>query len=156
MLVLQRLEPDDIRLLHGKWQDAHRHHLKLRAHVVDRRHVLRREIAHDRAAVGDALDDPLLFQFEQREPDVTAMGIEVRAQILLDQPLARVAAAKHDVLLELARDQAGDRRLARLKIGRRRLKSADGFSASLRDSGFLEVLGVAMARNLPPTEIVYN
>jgi hypothetical protein len=32
------------------------------------------------------------------------MGIEVRAQILLNQPLARVPPAKHDIFLELSDD----------------------------------------------------
>ena len=100
-------------------------------------------------------DDAHLFQLEQRQPDVAAMRIEVRAQVLLDQPLARVPPAEHDVFLELARDQVDDRRLARVRLGRRR-RHAGGLPASLRGGGFLEVLAVAMACNLPSAQIVYN
>ncbi len=32
------------------------------------------------------------------------MGIEVRAQVVLDQPLARVPPAEHDIFLELSDD----------------------------------------------------
>ncbi len=37
------------------------------------------------------------------------MGIEGRAQILFDQPLARVPSAEHDVLLKLSGNQVRDR-----------------------------------------------
>jgi hypothetical protein len=45
------------------------------------------------------------------------VGIEICAQGLLDQPLARVPPAEHDVFLELSHDQVGNRRLARLGLG---------------------------------------
>ena len=102
--MLYRFEPGDVSVRHWKWQDAYRHDLEFLAHIVDLLNLLRLEIAHDRAAVRDSLDDPHLFQLEQCEPDVAAMGIEVRAQILLDQPLARVPPSEHDVFLELSDD----------------------------------------------------
>src|SRR5256885_2306971 len=71
------------------------------------------ELAHDRAAVGNALNDPLLFQLEESEADAGAMGIKLLAKVLLDQPFARMAPAEHDVLLEPPGDHSGDRTLAR-------------------------------------------
>src|SRR5476649_322063 len=105
VLTLYRLEAGDVRLRHRKRQDAHRHDLKQLAYVVNLRHLPGCEIAHDRATVRDALDDSLLFQIKQSKPDVSAMGIEVRAQVLLDEALARVPLAEHDALLKLPRDQ---------------------------------------------------
>ena len=93
VLALQGLEPFDVTLRHRKRQDAHRHDLKFFAHAVYLRHLSGAEVTHDGAAIGDALDDPLLLQFEKRQPDVAAMRVEVDAQILLDEAFARMAPA---------------------------------------------------------------
>src|SRR5262249_47304521 len=76
-------------------------------------------IAHDRAAIGYALDDAFLLKLEQREPYVAAMGIEAVAEILLDQAFARVTPAEHDILLQTGRDDVRGRLFARAGIGQR-------------------------------------
>ena len=87
VLPLQSLELGKIAFGDWKRQNAGSHNLELFAHRVNFHDFLWREIAHDRAAIGDALHDALFLEFEQRKPDVGAMGVEAIAQILLDQAL---------------------------------------------------------------------
>jgi hypothetical protein len=68
---------------------------------------------HHRAAVGNALDQPLFFKFKQREPNVAAMGLEKITQILFDQPLPRLAPSQYNVFLDTPGDNDGRCRLAR-------------------------------------------
>src|SRR5229473_2386761 len=91
VLALEFGELVEIGFGDGQRKNAQRHHLELLAHRIDLPHFLRREIAHNGAAVRDAPDDSLLLQFEQREPHIAAMGVEALAEILLDQVLARMA-----------------------------------------------------------------
>ena len=51
------------------------------------------------------------------EPDVAAMGVEGRTEILLDQALARMASSQHDVFLELPGNHMRDRFALRLDRG---------------------------------------
>src|SRR4051794_6655036 len=113
-------------------KNAQRHHLELLAHRVDVPDLLRRQIAHDGAAVRNTLDDSLLLQLEQREAHIAAMGVEALAEMLLDQVLARMAAAEDNLLFQAPRDDLGDRWLAngaRPPITRR----ARRFGANLTD-----------------------
>src|SRR6266566_4621493 len=98
----------------GDWErkNAQGHHLKLLAHRIDLPHLLRREIAHDGAAVRYPLDDSLVLQFEQSETHIAAMGVEALAEVLLDQVLARMASAEDNVLFQAPRNDVGDRWLA--------------------------------------------
>ena len=57
-----------------------------------------------RAAIGNPLDQSLFFEFEQRQPNVAAMGLKQLAKVQLDQPLPRLASAKDDVLLDALGD----------------------------------------------------
>ncbi len=75
-----------------------RHNFQFLTHRVNLCHFVRREGTHDGAAIGDSLNNPLFLEFEERKSDVGAMRVELLAKILLDQPLARVAATKDDVL----------------------------------------------------------
>ena len=95
-----------------KRDDADRHHLQFFADRIDFLHLLRRQPANHRAAIGDALDQTLFFEFEQRQPHVAAMGLEQVAEILLDQPLPRLTSPQHDVLLDTLGDD-DSRRLSR-------------------------------------------
>ena len=104
----------------GERKNAQRHHLELLAHRVDLPHLLRREIAHNGAAVRNTPDDSLLLQFEQSKAYIAAMGVEALAEILLDQVLARMAPAEDDVLFQAPRDDVGDRLLADGGRGARR------------------------------------
>ena len=122
MLALQLLQPVDIRLRDRKRDDADRHHFELLADGVDLPHLLRRQSAHHGAAVGNALHQALLLQFEQRKSHVAAMGLKQIAEILLDQALPRLAPPEHDVLLDALGDDRGGRGLAR-----RRCRDLAGF-----------------------------
>src|SRR5260370_26363054 len=112
VLSLEFSELIEIAFGDGERKNAHGHHLELLAHRIDLAHFLRREIAHNGAAVRNTPDDSLLLQFEQSEAHIAAMGVEVLAEILLDQVLARMAPAEDDVLFQAPRDDAGDRLLA--------------------------------------------
>src|SRR5256885_692146 len=101
----------NIGLLRG-FEVAPRERNELVADRIDLPHFLRREIAHNGAAVRNTPDDSLLLQFEQSEAHIAAMGVEALAEILLDQVLARMAPAEDDVLFQAPRDDAGDRLLA--------------------------------------------
>ena len=146
---------DDVGVRHRKRQDAHRHHLEFLAHVVDLADLARLQIAHDRAAVRDPLDDAHLFQFEQREPDVAAMGVEIRAQVLLDQPLARVPAAEHDVFLELS-GRSGRRSTARAPRPRSPRATCREIRRVLARGAASWRFWQSPWRNLPFRQIVYN
>src|SRR5260370_13369545 len=100
MLALQLLQPLDILVADGKWNDADRHHFQLFAYRVNFLHLQRGKATNQRAAIWNALHQAFLFEFEQRQPHVTAMGLEQVGKILLDQPLFRLAPPQHDVLLE--------------------------------------------------------
>ena len=77
VLLLQRDEIVERGGRDRQWQDADRHHLQLLADAVDLPYFLRREVAHDRAAVRDALHDAALLELEQREANVAAMRAEI-------------------------------------------------------------------------------
>ena len=150
MLPLQVLQPGDVGGGDRKRDDAHRHHLEFLAHRVDFLDLQRRQPAHHGAAIGDALDQPLLLQLEQRQPHVAAVGVEEVAKVLLDQPLARLAASEHDVFL----DAAGNRHRRRdLACGRGRLARFRGlcFQLSQRLCGHccLVISGSAQLRLRP-------
>src|SRR5271166_3864769 len=98
MLTLDCIEVVDIAAGDGKWQDSNRHNLQLFAYRVDRGHFFRSEVAHNCAAIGNSLDDPLFLEFEKSEPDVGAVGVELLAEILLDQAFTWVTPAQDDVL----------------------------------------------------------
>src|SRR5713226_6042095 len=95
----------------GERENADGHDLQLLAHRIDLPHLLWSEIAHNGAAVRNALDNSLLLQFEQSEAHIAAMGVEALAEILLDQVLARMASAEDDVLFQTPRDYVGDAQL---------------------------------------------
>src|SRR5215471_6970540 len=79
VLLLELVEFGELACGGGKRENPYRHDLQL--------------LAHGGAAIGDALNDTLLLELEQRQAYVTAMGVEAVAQILLDQPLARMTPA---------------------------------------------------------------
>jgi hypothetical protein len=120
VFALHGLQPDDVGGRHRKRQNPNCHHLEFLAHAIDLAHLPRLEIAYDRAAVRDALDDAALFQLEQRQPDIAAMGVERRAQVLLDKPLARMTPAEHDVFFELPGNHVRDRFAPVRRLGRGR------------------------------------
>jgi len=120
VLSLELSELVEIAFGDGKRKNAHGHHLKFLAHRVDLPHFLRREIAHNGAAVRNTPDDSLLLQFEQSEAYIAAMGVEALAEILLDQVLARMAPAEDNVLFKAPRDDVGNRLLADGGRGARR------------------------------------
>src|SRR6478672_1020376 len=105
-------EPIEIAFGDGEGKDAQRHHLELLAHRIDLPDLLRREVAHNGAAVSNTLDNSLLLQFEQRKAHIAAMGVEALAEMLLDQVFARMASAEDNVLFQAPRDDVGDRLLA--------------------------------------------
>ena len=98
MLALDIIELVEITTRNGEWQNSNGHDFHFFADRVDLRHFFRREVAHDRAAIWNSLDDPFFLEFEERKSDVGAMRVELLTEILLDQPLARMAPAKNDVL----------------------------------------------------------
>jgi len=55
----------------------------------------------------------------RNEPHVGAVRVELLAEILLDQPLARVAPAEHDVFFQACGDALGGRRSADAVLRRR-------------------------------------
>jgi len=121
MLALQLLQPLDILVADRKRNDADRHHFQLFAHRVNFLHLQRGQAANQRAAIWNALHQAFLFELEQRQPHVTAMGLEQVGKILLDQPLLRLAPPQHDVLLEALGDHDGGglaRRRCRPGFGR--------------------------------------
>src|SRR5260221_10919778 len=65
VLSLEFRELIEIAFGDGERKNAHRHHLEFLAHRIDLPHFLRREIAHNGAAVRNTPDDSLLLQFEQ-------------------------------------------------------------------------------------------
>src|SRR6266567_1714524 len=176
VLALQFVELGEVARIHGKRKYARGHDFQLLANRIDLRHLPRSEIAHHRAAIGNALNEPLLFQLEQGEANVSSMRVEVLAQVLFDQALARVAPAEDDVLLEARRDDMRDTRLARGRDRFRRLRlrrgtrksspalwsggSADGHrEISIFGRGCLESQGLrhaVPANGLTERQIVYN
>src|ERR1039458_9091889 len=90
VLALDVIELVDIAACNGEGQDSNCHDLQFLAYRVDFCHFVRREVAHDRAAVRNSLDDALFLEFEEGEPHVGTVRVELLAEILLDQPLARV------------------------------------------------------------------
>jgi hypothetical protein len=59
------------------------------------------------------LNDAFLLELEQRKPNVTAVGVEAVAKILLYETLARVAPAEYDVLFQAGRNNVGQGFFAR-------------------------------------------
>src|SRR5258705_2377940 len=112
VLALKFSELIEIAFGDGERKNAERHHLEFLAHRIDLPHFLRREIAHNGAAVRNTPDNSLLLQFEESEAHIAAMGVEALAEILLDQVLARMAPAKDDVVFQAPRDDVGYRLFA--------------------------------------------
>src|SRR6185312_12833354 len=119
VLPLQFLQTFDILRADRKWNDADRHHFQLFTNRIDFPHLERRQPAHHGAAVGDALDQALFLELEQRESHIAAVGLEQIAQILLDQTLPRLTSPQHDVLLDAPGDEDSRGRLARRWLGHR-------------------------------------
>ena len=65
------------------------------------------------APVRDAFHQAYLFKLEKRQPHIAAMGVELFAEILLDQALLRLTPPEHDILLDTPCDHEGRRRLPR-------------------------------------------
>ena len=84
--------------------------LEQRAHLVEVEQIGAVERAHDRAAVGLDLDQPLRLELQQRLADRRAAGAEALRERLRPQPLARLQLAFEDRVLELIADPAGARR----------------------------------------------
>ena len=61
---------------------------------------------------------PFFFEFEKSQPNVGTVRVELLAQILLDQPLTRVAPAEHDFFFQPRGNQFGNGRSARAALGR--------------------------------------
>src|SRR5258706_12451450 len=85
VLALEFSELIEIGFGDGERKNAQRHHLEFLAHRIDLPHFLRREIAHNGAAVRNTPDDSLLLQFEESEAHIAAMGFYAVAEMLLDQ-----------------------------------------------------------------------
>src|SRR5437899_7967207 len=112
VLALEFCELVEVAFGDRQRKNAQGHHLELLAHRIDLPHLLRREIAHNGAAVRNTPDDSLLLQFEQSKAHIAAMGVEALAEMLLDQVLARMASAEDNVLFQAPGDDVGDRLLA--------------------------------------------
>src|SRR5215467_2144493 len=119
MLCLNLDELGKAAYANRKRKDAYSHDFELLANRVDFENLLGREIAHERAAIGNALNDTFLLQFKQGQPNITAMGIEAVAQVLLDEALARVTPTEHDVFFQAGRDHFGDRIQMRARLRKR-------------------------------------
>src|SRR5450755_3014519 len=113
VLALDVIELVDIAAPDGEGQNSNGHDLQFLAYRVDFCHFVRREVTHDRAAVRNSLDDALFFEFEECQPYVGTVRVELLAEILLDQPLARVTPTQYDVLFKAGCDDIGDGRLPR-------------------------------------------
>src|ERR1039458_1462799 len=85
VLALDVIELVDITAPNGEGQDSNCHDLQFLANRVDFCHFVRSEVAHDRAAVRNSLDDSLFLEFEEGEPHVGTVRVELRAEILLNQ-----------------------------------------------------------------------
>src|SRR5258708_6801835 len=92
-----------------KRDDADRHHFQLFTNRVDFLHLQGRQSANQRAAIGDALHQALLFELEEGQPDVAAMGLEQVTKILLDQAFPRLTPPQYDILLDALCDDEGCR-----------------------------------------------
>src|SRR5262249_43598775 len=85
-----------------------------------------REIAHDRTAIGNTLNDSFLLKLEQSQPNVAAMRVEAIAEILFDQAFARVTPAKYDILFQAGRDDVRHCLFAGVQIRRHSRSDARG------------------------------
>src|ERR1700692_3889877 len=112
VLALDVLELVDVAAGDGERQNSNGHDLQFFAYGVDLRDFFRREVADHRPAIGNTLNNPLFLQFEKGEADVGAVRVELLAQILFDQALARMASAQHDVFFEARRNALGGGRPA--------------------------------------------
>ena len=74
--------------------------LEQRAHLVEVEQVVAVERAHDRAAVGLDVDQPLRLELQQRLADRRARRPEALRERLRPQPLARLQVAFEDRLLQ--------------------------------------------------------
>src|ERR1700690_393178 len=104
MPALQFLQPLDIISGNRERDDADRHNLQLLPTPLDFPPLFRSQAADQRAAVWNALHQPLFFELEQGQPNVTTMGLKQLAEVQLNQPLARLAPSKDDVLLDALGD----------------------------------------------------
>ena len=95
MLALDFIEPVDVTAGNGERQNSNRHDLQFLTYRVDFHNLLRREVAHHRAAIWNALTNPFFLELEKSKADVGAMSVKLLAEILLDQPLSRVASTQH-------------------------------------------------------------
>src|SRR5580700_1168447 len=107
VLALDFIELVDVAARNGEWQNSNRHDLQFLADCVDLRDLLRGEVAHHRAAIGDALNNALFLEFEKSQPDVGTVRVELLAKVLLDEPLTRMASAQHDFFFEPRCDELG-------------------------------------------------
>src|SRR5579872_1682400 len=112
MLPMYFIQLFKIGRCHRKRDDPDRHHLELFPHCVDFPHLFWRQPAHHGATIGNSLDQSLLLEFEEGQSHVAAMRAEEIAEILFDQPFARLTPPKDYVLLDALGDD-GSSRLAR-------------------------------------------
>ena len=152
VVALDAIELVDIAARNGERQDANRHDFQFLADRVDLPVTsFRREVADDRAAIWDALNDALFLELEEREPDVGAMRVELLAKILLDQPLARVTPAEHDVFFQARRDDARRSPVAARGVSWQRLRSVVCRRVVFAGAGFCRsVLRWLYAERLSP------
>src|ERR1700690_2952130 len=116
VLALDVIELVDIAACDGEGQDSNGHDLKFLAYRVDFCHFVRREVTHNCAAVRNSLDDALFLEFEECEPHIGTVRVELLAEILLDQSLAWVTSTQYDVLFQAGCDDIGDGRLTRAVV----------------------------------------
>src|SRR6202142_755661 len=116
VLALNVIELVDIASPDGEGQNSDSHNLQFLAYRVDFCHFVRREVTHNCAAVRNSLDDPLFLEFEECQPHVGTMRVELLAEILLDQSFARVTSTQYDVLFQAGCDDIGDGRRTRAVV----------------------------------------
>jgi hypothetical protein len=108
MLPLQIFKLGKIAGLDRKRKYPRRHDLQFLAHGVNLRDFLRREVTNDCAAIGYARNDAFLLKLKKRQTDIAAVRLEAVAEVLLDETLARMASAEHDVFFEARRNPIGN------------------------------------------------
>ena len=100
MLPLQLLQLGEFGFRNRKRQNASGHDFQFLTDCVNLDNFPGREIAYDRAAIGDALYDTFLFEFKKCKANIGAMGVEAITQILFDQAFPRVTPPEHNVLFQ--------------------------------------------------------
>ena len=79
MPPLDCIEFIDVAASNGERQDSNGHDLQLLTYCVDFHNFLRREVAHHRAAIWNALNNPLLLQLEKSQSDVGTVSVKLLA-----------------------------------------------------------------------------